>query len=49
MYTAIQKLKAARYYLDYQGLGFEQVDCNRLATQYGDRIVEMAIERGFKI
>lgn len=48
MYNSIQKLKAAKFYLDYQNVNSGQVECNRLATDLGDRIVEMAIERGFK-
>ncbi len=49
MYTSIQKLRSAKFYLEHQGLEASQAECNRLATTFGDRIVEMAIERGHKL
>ena len=49
MYSSIQKLKAAKYYLDYQGVDCGQVECNRIASTFGDIIVKMAIERGFSL
>lgn len=49
IYTSLEKLKASKYYIEYQGLEYSQKECNKLATTFGNRIVDMAIERGFKL
>jgi len=47
MYTSLQLLQAAKYYNAYQGVPVTMKSCTNLVNLLGDRVVEMAQERGF--
>jgi len=50
MYTSLQKLKAAKYYNEYQGVKSDMKACTDLINNLGaDVVVRMAKERGFQI
>ena len=50
MYTSLQKLKAAKYYNDYQGVKSDMKACTDLINSCGaDAVIKMAMERGLKL
>ena len=49
MYTSLQLLQAAKYYNNYEGIQVTMKSCTDLINYLGQRVVFMAIERGFKL
>ena len=40
-------IKYAKFYAQYQGQKGTEKQCQKLIDLYGDRLIRMAIERGF--